>query len=313
MTYEQEKELELQKKVIPQSMKPDFKEFWEEGVKQLRQVPIQIKRKKMETPYDKTFVTYEISYNTHDDTWIDAWFSVPANAKGKLPCVVFYHGGNGRRLIWPEFPATGVCCFAMDVRGQGGTSIDKAVYNTGCTNGHLMSKGVMDKNEFYMRNIYLDAVRAMDVVAQLEEVDPEKIVTYGGSQGGALSIVASALSGRSKKCYTQITSYCALKNRTELGSGILKGAYDYLKRFPEDATTVFDVLTYFDIINMVSLLNVPTDFFMGLADSICLPHFVYSAYAHANCEKTICMYPFTPHEVPHTYRRVVQTDLLKLL
>jgi cephalosporin-C deacetylase len=176
-----------------------------------------------------------------------------------------------------------------------------------------MTQGVLDKNEFYMRNIYLDAVRTMDVIAQLEEVDPDRIVTYGGSQGGALSIVASALSGRSKKCYTQITSYCALKNRTELGSGILKGAYDYLKRFPQDATTVFDVLSYFDIINMVSLLNVPTDFFMGLAYPICLPHFVYSAYAHANCEKTITMYPFTPHEVPHTYRRVVQTDLLKLL
>lgn len=312
MTYEQEVELQLQKKVAPQTMKPDFKEFWEAGVAQMRQVPIQIKRTKLETPYEKSFITYELSYNTHDDTWIDAWFSVPVNAKGKLPCVVYYHGGNGRRMLFPDIVSTGVCCFAMDVRGQGGTSIDRAVYNSGCSCGALMSCGVLDKEDFYMRNIYLDAVRAMDVVAQLEEVDPERIVTYGGSQGGALSIVASALSGRSKKCYTQITSYCCLKNRVELGSGIFKGTNDYLRRFPQNATTVFDVLTYFDIINMVSLLNVPTDFFMGLADPICLPHFVYSAYAHANCEKKLCMYPFTLHVVPSSYARQAQSEFAKL-
>ena len=312
MTYEQEKEQELQKKVMPQTMKPDFKEFWEKGVAQLRQVPIQIKRKKLDMPYEKSFITYEITYNTHDDTWIDAWFSVPVNAKGKLPCVVYYHGGNGRRTILPEIVATGVCCFAMDVRGQGGTSIDKADYKSGCTSGSLMSKGVLDKDNFYMRNIYLDAVRALDVVAQLEEVDPERIVTYGGSQGGALSIVASALSGHSRKCYTQITSYCCLKNRVELASGIFKGTHDYLKRYPLDATTVFDVLTYFDIVNMVSLLNVPTEFCLGLADPICLPHFVYSAYAHTPCEKKIYLYPFTPHDVPMIYRRQAQHEFAKL-
>ena len=312
MTYEQERELELQKKVIPQTIKPDFKAFWERGVAQLRQVPIQIKRKKLDMPYEKSFITYEISYNTHDDTWIDAWYCVPANATGKLPCVVYFHGGSGRRSIFHDIVATGVCCFAMDVRGQGGTSIDRAYYRTGCSNGGLMTCGVLDKDEFYMRNIYLDAVRAMDVVAQLEEVDPERIVTYGGSQGGALSIVASALSGHSMKCYTQVTSYCCLKNRVELGSGIFGSTHTYLKRYPHLTNTIMDVLSYFDIINMVSLLNVPTQFCMGLSDPICLPHFVYTAYTHTPCEKTLYMQPFTPHDIPPEYKRQAHREFAKL-
>lgn len=312
MTYEQERELELQKKVIPQTMKPDFAQFWQEQVAQLRQVPIKITREKLDMPYEKSFITYEITYNTHDDTVIHAYFSCPVGAKGKLPCVVYYHGGRGRRSLQADIVATGVCCFAMDVRGQSGLSIDRADYRSGCTNGGLMTCGILEKENFYMRNIYLDAVRAMDVVAQLEEVDPERIVTYGGSQGGALSIAASALSGRSKKCYTQITSYCCLKNRVELGSGILNSTNDYIKRYPQNATTVFDVLSYFDIINMVSLLKVPTDFCMGLSDPICLPHFVYSAYAHANCEKKLYMYPFVLHEVPFAYKLVAQGEFAQL-
>ena len=69
----------------------------------------------------------------------------------------------------------------------------------GDLNGALMTRGVLDKNEFYMKHIFLDAVREMDVIASLPEVDPERIVTYGGSQGGGLSVVASGLSGHSKR------------------------------------------------------------------------------------------------------------------
>ena len=312
MYYEQEKEAALKSKVLPQTMKPDFKQFWEREVAQLRQIPIQIKRKKLDMPYEKSFITYEISYNTHDDTWIDAWFSVPVNAKGKLPCVVYYHGANGRRSIFADIVATGVCCFSMDVRGQSGTSIDKAVYRSGGINGGLLSQGILEKENCYLRNIYLDAIRAMDVVAQLEEVDPERIVTYGGSQGGALSIVASALSGHSRKCYTQITSFSCLKNRVELGGGFMQSFYDFLKCYPIHADTVFDVLTYFDTANMVSLLDVPADFCIGLADKVCLPHFVYSIYAHAACEKKLYLYPFTPHEVQAAYRRIAHSEFAKL-
>lgn len=75
---------------------------------------------------------------------------------------------------------------------------------------------------------------------------------------------------------------------------------------------MFDVLTYFDIINMVSLLKVPTDFCMRLSDPICLPHFVYSAYAHANCEKKLYMYPFGLHEVLQAYKNIACREFAQL-
>jgi len=312
MYYEAEKEAGLKGKIIPQTKKEDFEAFWLQGVAQLRTVPLQVKRKKLTTPYDKTVTTWEISYNTHDDTWIDAWFSYPAGATEKLPCVVYFHGGSLQKELHLDIVATGVSCFAMDVRGQGGTSIDRAVYHSGDLNGGLMTRGVLDKEDFYMRNIYLDAVRSMDVVASLPEVDPERIVTYGGSQGGGLSVVASALSGHSKKCYTYVTSYCCLKQRTELGSRIFGSTNGFLKKYPEHTDRVFDVLTYFDINNMVSLLNVPTVFALGLADDVCLPHFVYSAYHHTPCEKSMHIYPFTPHCTPAAYKEMAYTEFSQM-
>ena len=302
MDYRARKENELKKAVLPQTMKPDFEEFWTKQVTLLREVPLQVTREKVELPFEKSFLTWKICFNTHDRTVVEGWFSCPAGrGEEKLPCVVLFHGGGGKKEIFAEILATGVCCFAVDVRSQYGTTVDKAQYSSGDIMGSLMTCGVLDKNEFYMRNIYLDAVRAVDVAASLPEGDPERIVTFGGSQGGALSVVASALSGRSRKCYSAVTSYCHLEKRVEDGTGIFAKTHDFLQTYPEHTDTVMDNLTYFDILNMVSLLKVPASFGLALADPICLNPYVYSAYAHTPCEKEIEMYPFAPHNTPRGF------------
>lgn len=305
MLYKSEKEMELQSQLISQTRQPDFKEFWDWAVAQLRAVPVKIKRKKLDTPYEKLISSWEISYNTHDDTWIDAWFSCPVGAKGKLPCVVYFHGGGGQKDLHLDIVATGVACFAMDVRGQGGTSIDRGIYSSGDVNGGLMTRGIMDPEEFYMRNIFLDAVRAVDVAACLPEVDSDRIVTYGASQGGGLSVVASGLGGKSIAAYICEPSFCCLKERTILGSRIFSSTNGFLNKHPEYTDHVFQVLSYFDVNNMVSFLKIPSVFALGLADDVCLPHFVYSAYHHTQCEKELHIYPFTPHCVPQQYKDLV--------
>ena len=311
MTFIEQKEEALKHKIIPQTAREDFEGFWQEAIRAMRAVPLSYTREKIKTPYDKTFTTYKIFYNTHDNTKVAAFFSCPNNATGKLPCVAHFHGGSLQKEIQPGILATGVCCFSIDVRSQGGETVDKADYSTDFNSG-LMTLGVLDKNEFYMKNIYLDAVRAMDVIADLPEVDAARIVTYGGSQGGALSIVASALSGKSIKCYTNETSYCCIHRRVELGTRIFRNTYDFLKSYPHHTDAVMETVSYFDVNNMVSLLKVPTSFCLGLADDVCLPEFVYSAYTHATCEKELMMIPFTPHTTPKAYRELVFTELAKL-
>ena len=312
MSYIDEQEAILKTKIYPQTKKPDFEAFWQRAVAELRKAPLFITRERLCTPYDKTFLTDRLTYTTHDGTEVVALFSWPAGAKEKLPCLVWYHGGSVRKDFHPEVLATGVCCLAIDVRAQGGETMDRAHYTSGDVNGGLMTRGLLDPENHYLRNIYLDAVRAVDVAAELPEVDPKRIVTYGGSQGGALSIAASALSGKSRKCYTFVTSYCCLKRRTELGSRIFKSVHDYLGLYPERTDQVYETLTYFDVINLVSLLKVPTSFALGLDDDVCLPEFVYSAYAHTPCEKEISIYPFTPHTTPEEYKKRVLFELAAL-
>ncbi len=314
--YLKQHEEKLKKMIVPQTKKEDFEAFWSEQVAFLHTVPLEVQREVMDTPYEKSFRSWKLTYNTHDKTVIEAIFSCPADRKEgeKLPCVVIFHGGDGggAKRLYPDFLATGVCCLAMDVRGQCGTTLDQAEYRSGDYMTGLMTRGIFEKEECYLRNIYLDAVRAMDVAASLDEVDPARMVTYGGSQGGALSVVASALSGKSKKCYTAITSYNCLARRVEAGSGVFNRVRDMIWKYPETADRILENLTYFDINNMISLLEIPLDICLGLSDPICLPHFVYSVYHHAPGSKKLRMYPFTPHKVRQDYLESIHQELAAL-
>ena len=308
--YIKQKEESLKKKVISQNIPEDFEQFWADSVALLRAVPLKVERSA--PVVERFYTTWELSFNTHDDTIIYANFVCPNDAQGKLPCVVRFHGGSMRREpgLEQKFVNTGVCCLDIDVRAQGGISVDRARYST-TFNGKLMAQGALDKNEFYMRNIYLDAIRTVDVAASLPEVDPNRIVTFGGS--GALAIVAAALSGKVKKCYTNITSYTCIHRRIELGSAIFAGTKEYLHVYPEYTDKVLETVKYFDMNNMVSLLKVPTIFSFCLNDNICLPEFNYSAYTHAECEKELYIYPHWKHSIPPAQTQLVLDELKALL
>lgn len=303
MSYISRKEEAFKKQIIPQTMEEDFALFWQKEVEEMRKVPIEIERRELDLPY-KTFKVYEIVFNAHDGVKVTGYFCVPGAYNGeKLPCVAVYHGGGGTFGIRPDFAAINVCSFCIDCRSQGGKTIDTADYDfMDDYNGGIMSHGLLDEKGYYMKNIYLDAVRAVDVITMLPEVDPERIVAHGTSQGGALTIVAAALSGKVKKAYPSVPSYSCLERRVENASGVFKTVNNYLTDHPSQTDRVMKTLSYFDINNMVSLLTVPVEFFLGISDPTCLPPFVYSPYAHTKAPKRIVISPFTGHYVSLEYK-----------
>ena len=316
MNYTEKKETELKSKIIPQTSPDDLSCFWKHETELLRSIPLKTERKRLELPY-RAFDAYEVSYNTHDETVVTAYYYVPKfMGEGKHPCVCVFHGGGGHgpfTSLVTDIVATGVCVFCIDVRSQGGKTYDRAKYDVfDDYRGALMTHGILDKNNFYMRNIYLDAVRAVDAAASMPETDSERIVTYGASQGGALSIVAGAFGDRVKKVYAAVPSYGCLEQRVEAGSGVFGAVKSFLTLYPELTDAVMNTLSYFDVNNIASLLNVPSFYQIGLSDPTCLPAFVYSVYTHTKGEKELLISPFTPHVISTEFKLRAYSEFLEL-
>lgn len=154
----------------------------------------------MESPVE-TVDLYDVTFNGYGGDPIRAWLRMPAGATGPLPAVVEfmgYGGGRGRAEDRLLLSSSGFVHLAMDTRGQGSSwSVGDTPDPHGTAPHHpgFMTVGIDSPDHYYYRRVFMDAVRAVEAVRSLEQVDASRVGVIGGSQGGGIGIAVTALIG----------------------------------------------------------------------------------------------------------------------
>ena len=85
----------------------------------------------------------------------------------------------------------------------------------------------------------------------------------------------------------------------EIAMGPYEEITDFMKAYPDQIDQAFTTLSYFDIMNMVTMTRAEKAFYsVGLWDEVCPPSTVYASYNHlpASVDKTINVYRYNGHE-----------------
>lgn len=276
----------------------DFAAFWKQGLEQVRNQPLGTTFAKRPLPLREIDV-YEVSFTGAGGATIGGEMIVPRGLSG-APGVVVYHGYSGRHdavyslLHWA---AMGTVVFTVDTRGQRGNTVDSAAY-PGPRSPGFMTAGVCSPYDYYYRNAYLDCVRALDVLAERDEVDMSRLAVVGMSQGGGLSLATAALDERVNLCLAEVPFLCDFPRAIRItGDWPYSEIINYL-RYSDAAeeTQILKTLSYFDNINLAGLIRARTLISVGLCDSICPPSGIFGAYNHMACRKEIKVYPHMGHD-----------------
>jgi len=282
----------------PLTRENDFDEFWSETISQTKAVHLNPERIRYDFPINSVDV-YEISYNGFDDTKIYGWLILPAaKSSEKLPCLIHYHGFSGDRGHPSDFLAwamMGVAVISVDCREQGGKTGNSAKYSYS-TAMNVMCKGIYDKREYYLRQMYMDALKAIDFACEQPEIDSSKIILEGGSQGGGLVMAMCALDSRPILGMADVPTYSNLQVRVENSTGSFSSVFDYLKHYPERVESTFENLSYFDTMNMAENIKCPVYVSVGLKDPVCPALQYFATYNRIMSPKQIEFYPFNGHE-----------------
>ncbi len=279
---------------------PDFDEFWSKSLRQLANVPIKYELE----PYDypvKGVKVFRVSYLGFESANIEGWLAIPEGA-GLHPGLVIFHGYNwafeGCVNDVVNWALNGYATMNMLVRGQQGHSIDNVISSTGFTAG-WMTKGILNPEEYYYRAVYLDAVRAVEVLASLPEVDESRIGVTGGSQGGALTLATAALSDIPVIAAAEMPYLSNFERAIDITP---HGSYleinEFLRRNskPEIEVQVKKTLSYIDNMNLAPRIKCRTWICTGLVDEITPPSTVFAVYNHLTCQKDIAVFRYFGHE-----------------
>ena len=293
----------------------DFEAFWCRNKAESRKVPLNASFEAVENSLPGANV-YDVSFDGADGVRVRGWFLTPKDVNESLPAVVQFIGYSGGR-DYPHALAqhvlNGFCAFIMDSRGQGGGTGQTLTTSHGAQRGFI-THGILDKVEYYYRNFYLDTVRAVQAVAEREEVDESRIATIGGSQGGALTIACAALSDQVRVMAPDVPWLSHFRRSVDIAVGPYEEITEFMKKHPEHIEQAFETLSYFDNMNLVEMVKVSNAYYsVGLWDDICPPSTVFASYNRLpdSVEKSIEVYRYNKHEGGHNLHQQRKLEWLR--
>lgn len=300
----------------------DLDEFWSKTLEEARAQRFDPTFEPIDNGL-RTIRTYDVTFAGFAGHPVKAWLHLPADSgDASLPCVVQYVGYSGGRglphetTLWAQ---AGYAHFVMDTRGQGWARV---VGDTADPEGSepaspgMMTRGIRDRDTYYFRRVFTDAVRAVETARAHPTVDSERTVIAGGSQGGGITLATASLVPGLAGVMADVPYLCNFRRAVDIcGRGPYLEIADYLKLRNGEADSVFDVLANFDAAVLVSRATAPALFSIAMMDDVCPPSTCFSAFNRYSGPKEVRVYEFNGHEGggPQQQRQQLAwlSDLLK--
>ena len=219
---------------------------------------------------------------------------------GSCPVVLCPPGAGIKTIKEPlrhkYYAEAGMIRFEIEIHGLNPTLPEatfKEISNafSGRENGYLMN-GLENRDNYYMKRVYLACVRALDLLTSLPEWDGRNVVVQGGSQGGALSIITAGLDERVTAC---VANHPALSDMAGyIGGGT--GGYPHFFRVPGmDTPDKLRTMAYYDVVNFARFVQADTYMTWGYNDDTCPPTTSYAVYNLLTCPKEALITPINEH------------------
>lgn len=247
---------------------PDFTAFWEQTLTELAAVPLNPQLTVVPEYSNEVRTCYKVVYESWGGGVSGGILSVPV-AEGKYPVCVQYMGYGADVYYFDPSAAPDRIDFLVSVRDQG-------IFKEG--QDRWFDRGLSSKETFYYRGAFCDAKRAVDFVASLDKVDPDRIVSFGESQGGALTCVAAALDSRIKAIAPSVPFLGDYPDYAKIVSWPVHEVFEQADKEGIDRTDLFRMLSYFDVKNFAPGIQCPVYMAFGLQDPTCPPHTNFSIY-----------------------------------
>jgi cephalosporin-C deacetylase len=279
----------------------NFDRFWREAKAELIRIPVDAKLEEVAVVDPGDAKRFKVSLACVNGSRVYGWLHLP-EGKGPFPTVLSIPGsGVGRTGRFAGFTEAGMAVLAIEIHGLepqeqeiiGAAqwirpATDETRYFAGLQNGLLAgyhSFGIEDPYRYYHRRSLQAAMRALDYLHTRNDVDTGRIIVFGGSQGGGLSLLTAAIDKRVDAVVATVPAFCNNASRND-------------SHIPEVART----LSYYDAALAAKRIEVPALIGVGFIDGTCLPSNVYAAYNNIKGPRRIENFYTFGHGSPPDWR-----------
>lgn len=288
--------------ILPYTQMPsDFKEFWNKNKQELNSFPLTYTKELAKEYCTDNIDCYlvKLQINKQGQS-VYGYLFYPKNAKKKNCPVVLCPPGAGIKTIKEPlrhkyYAEQGCIRLEMEIHGLNPTMTTeefKEISTAFGNESNYLNINLDNKDNYYMKRVYMACVRAIDLLTSLPEWDGKNVIVQGGSQGGALAIVTAGLDERVTLC---VANHPALSDMAGFKAERADG-YPHFSRTPGmDTPEKIKTMSYYDVVNFARLVKAHTYITWGFNDDVCPPTTSYAAYNVLTCPKEALITPINEH------------------
>lgn len=282
---------------------PDgFMDFWKNNIKEASEFPLKYTKEKAEEYCTEKIDCYLIKLQLNNrGQAVYGYLFYPQNAKpGSCPVVLSPPGAGIKTIKEPlrhkYYAEEGFIRLEFEIHGLNPTMSEeqfKEISNAfnGKENGYL-TNGLDNKDNYYMKRVYLSCLRCIDLLTSLPEWDGKNVIVQGGSQGGALAMITAGLDKRVTAC---VVNHPALSDMAGYMAGRAGGYPHFFRTRGMDTKEKLETMSYYDVVNFARLIKADTFMTWGFNDNTCPPTTSYAVYNTLECNKEALITPINEH------------------
>ena len=285
-------------KLAPTTVMPaDFNDYWQNAIKEARQVDLNPTKRLLPERCTKDVNVYEVSFQNIKDNWRTYGILCVPVKEGRYPALLRVPGAGVRPYGGDIYTASqGAVTLEIGIHGISVT-MEQKVYDD-VFNGALMGYwdwGMDDRDRSYYKRVVLGCIRALDYIEQYTPWNGNELGVTGSSQGGFLSL---ATAGLDKRITYYAPVHAALCDHTASLQGIACGwpHYFYWNK-GKDQEKQIETSRYYDGVNFARLITDKQQgwFSFGYCDDVVPPTTAWATYNTVKGPKSITPYQLTWH------------------
>lgn len=254
--------------VSPPDAPEDFDAFWQATLSQLEEVPLEPQLTEIPEYSNDLRTCYEVRFASLDGAIAGGIVSIP-NAPGQYPVAIQYMGYGAEPFYFDPSANPERIDYLVSVRDQG-------IFKAG--QSRWIDRGITDKEQYYYRGAFCDVKRAVDFAAGLEKADPDRMVAWGESQGGAFTFLSAAFDPRIKAIAPAVPFLGDYPDYARIVFWPVHEVFAEADAIGLPREELLQMLRYFDVKNFAPRIQCPVYMSFGLQDPTCPPHTNFSIY-----------------------------------
>ena len=287
----------------PEQLKPytknpaDFDAFWKANLEEARKTPVSVSCEPApEYSTDKVEASL-VKIRTDRRHSVYAYLLKPKK-QGRYPVVLTPPGAGIKTIknVSTDYAEQGMIRLMMEIHGISPKLTDdqfKDISNAFSGENGYLENGLDNRDNYYMKHVYVACVRALDYLCSLPEWDGKNVFVQGGSQGGALSLITAGLDPRVTAC---VANHPALSDMAGYAEKGRTGGYPHFNRENQMLTPEkINTLQYYDVVNFARRISCPVYLTWGYNDNVCPPTTSYIVWNLITAPKESLLTPINEH------------------